>query len=103
MNDPPPTARGAPAHHAGAYDSRIGERAQLGITVSVEHGHGRVTLSVPDDVAVESLLPPLLDACGADTTATWTLAPRGGAPIAARRTLREAGVPPGAVLALRMT
>jgi MinD-like ATPase involved in chromosome partitioning or flagellar assembly len=72
------------------------------IPVTVEHGHGRLTLSLPDDVAVESLLPLMLDACGADGSATWTLLPRGGGPVDARRTLREAGVWPGAVVALHL-
>ena len=73
------------------------------MAISVEHGHTRVTLAVPEDLAVEALLPLLVDACGADDGASWTLVPRGGGPLPARRTLREAGVPPGAILSLRMT
>ena len=72
------------------------------MAISVEHGHARVTLAVPADVPVETLLPLLVDACGADDGATWTLVPRGGEPVGARRTLREAGVPAGAILTLRM-
>ncbi|HXM57230.1 MAG TPA: EsaB/YukD family protein [Candidatus Dormibacteraeota bacterium] len=71
------------------------------ILVTVEHERGRTTLSVPDDVAVELLLPQIVDACHADGTATWALSPRGGRPVAGDRTLREAGVWQGAVLALR--
>src|SRR5215472_15365929 len=75
----------------------------LDILVSVERGHRRVTLAVPDDLPVEALLPLLVEACGADRTATWALIPRGGGPIEARRNLREAGIWPGAVLALRLS
>lgn len=73
------------------------------VLVSIEHGHARLTLAAEADVAVERLLPALADACGADASATLALLPRGGAPIDPRRSLREAGVLPGALLALRRT
>jgi Mrp family chromosome partitioning ATPase len=74
-----------------------------GILVTVEHGDARTTLSVPDGLAVELLLPLVVSACGADATATWALVPRGGEPVDGESTLREAGVWQGAVLALRQT
>lgn len=72
------------------------------MVVTVEHGHARLTLSLPEDVAVESLLPELVDRCGDDPTASWALVPAGGEPLESRRTLAQAGVLPGALLALRM-
>jgi MinD-like ATPase involved in chromosome partitioning or flagellar assembly len=72
-----------------------------GILVTVEHGGGRTTLSVPDDLAVELLLPLVVSACRADATATWVLQPRGDGPIGGERTLEEAGVWQGAILTLR--
>jgi MinD-like ATPase involved in chromosome partitioning or flagellar assembly len=74
-----------------------------GILVTVEHPGGPTTLSVPDDLAVELLLPLLAGACRVDGTATWALLPRGGGPIGSERTLREAGVWQGAILVLRQT
>jgi MinD-like ATPase involved in chromosome partitioning or flagellar assembly len=71
--------------------------------ISVEHGHRRLTLSVPGDLAVEALLPILVDACGADVTASWALLPRGGPALPPERSLAGAGLGPGALLALRMT
>jgi MinD-like ATPase involved in chromosome partitioning or flagellar assembly len=74
-----------------------------GILVTVEHRGGRTTLSVPDDLAVELLLPIVVGACRADPTATWALEPRGGGPIDGERTLEEAGVWQGAILTLHQT
>jgi Mrp family chromosome partitioning ATPase len=73
------------------------------ILVTVEHERGRTTLSVPDDMTVELLLPLIVDACRADGTARWALAARGGRPVEGERTLHEAGVWQGAILALRQT
>jgi MinD-like ATPase involved in chromosome partitioning or flagellar assembly len=56
---------------------------------------------VPGDLPVESLVPLLVEACGADVSATWTLGPRAGAPLRPGQTLGEAGVWPGALLVLR--
>ena len=71
--------------------------------VTVEHGQGRTTLAMPDDLAVDLLLPLIVSACGADGTATWTLQPRGARPLDGERSLREAGVWQGAILVLRQT
>jgi MinD-like ATPase involved in chromosome partitioning or flagellar assembly len=76
---------------------------QSAILVTVEHGAGRTTLSVPDDLAVELLLPLVVRACRADPTAIWALQPRGGEPVDGERTLEEAGVWQGAILILRQT
>jgi MinD-like ATPase involved in chromosome partitioning or flagellar assembly len=71
--------------------------------ISLDHGHRRLSLSVPGDLPVESLVPLLVEACGSDASATWTLGPRAGAPLGRGQTLREAGVWPGALLLLRPT
>jgi Mrp family chromosome partitioning ATPase len=90
-----PDAVPAPAPFQSGDDSR-----RSGILVTVEH-QGATTLSVPDDMAVELLLPLVVGACRADPTATWALVPRGGEPIEGDRTLREVGVWQGAILTLR--
>jgi MinD-like ATPase involved in chromosome partitioning or flagellar assembly len=74
-----------------------------GMLISLDHGHRRLSLSVPGDLPVESLVPLLVDACGADASATWALVPRGDTPLRPGQTLREAGMWPGALLALRAT
>jgi MinD-like ATPase involved in chromosome partitioning or flagellar assembly len=79
------------------------DSGRSGILVTVEHPDGRTTLSVPDDLAIERLLPLVARACRVDATATWALLPRGGGPIGDGRTLREAGVWRGAILVLRQT
>jgi MinD-like ATPase involved in chromosome partitioning or flagellar assembly len=68
--------------------------------ISVEHGHGLRTLAVPDDLAIEALLPLMVETCGEDAGASWALLPRGGDPIPPRRTLRQAGVRDGSILTL---
>lgn len=58
---------------------------------------------MPDDLAVELLVPLVAGACRVDPTATWTLVPRGGEPIPGEETLRGAAVWQGAILTLRQT
>jgi MinD-like ATPase involved in chromosome partitioning or flagellar assembly len=71
--------------------------------ISLDLGHRRLSLSVPGDLSVESLAPLLVEACGADAGATWTLGPRAGAPLRPGQTLQDAGVWPGSALVLRPT
>jgi Mrp family chromosome partitioning ATPase len=73
------------------------------VVVTVESPRGRLTLAVPDDVPVEQLLPPLVDACRCERMASrWSLRPRGAAELDAERTLEESGVYRGAILELQI-
>jgi MinD-like ATPase involved in chromosome partitioning or flagellar assembly len=71
------------------------------LTVSVESPAGRHALAVPEESRVEDLLPAIVQACeGRIDASGWKLAPKGEAPLAGSRTIRECGLFPGAVLVL---
>jgi WXG100 protein secretion system (Wss), protein YukD len=71
------------------------------VRVTVESPRGRLTLSAPDDVPVERLIPALVEACRCENDGTrWSLRARGEPALAPHLTLAQSGLYQGAVLEL---
>jgi hypothetical protein len=70
--------------------------------VTVESPTGRATLAVPADVAVEQLLPAIMEACRCERNASvWSLRARGEPEaLVPERTLEQSGLYQGSILEL---
>jgi hypothetical protein len=71
------------------------------VTVTVQSPRGRLTLSAPDDVPIERLLPALVEACRCEKDGTrWSLRAGVEPAPAPHLTLAQSGLYQGAVLEL---